>query len=629
MLSSGFLMSVAQGFMEGKVEQAKQQREIDAAEAERRAESDKDFAKAVVDTINSDDFSINKLNLLYKVSGRGDQFNPDDYAEFANLANDIENTIAVGTFSFQKPEKWDEDLRPDNMLRAGGTWLRTFNTIAGDDMQWGKLSEALSKDPAAMRQFTNDFARYNDYYIMGMQKENRNPVSGAVSGYLNPSDAYGTLYTKMNELNAPVADNSDEVTKQLDEDITNPGSSVVFKFKDKDGVEQREARQFDEGTYSSLDSIALNLGYVGNENVSAVQQLVNSFADVSRANTADEAYQVLMAAAKLEKAGAFGFNRTAGMNNQSAAYVGNILTDSFGDDRILMVQAMAPLMKLEEDEFNKSSRMTYSMQPAATYFKKYLDVDVAQVKEQYGETQETLRLLNELKTKVAKETTPTGFVATLKTVFGGAFGEGGQLDQLLGNNTDGVGSQDVLQRAKDMGFISTTVIKDLSEIEAMKLTLAAKMARAVDPSGRLSNQDFEVQLQRLGQSGLFTGKVQAISKLDIVIEDFAQRSNRMTVLNELANAPQFGPREARILKANMAVQRSLDARRTGIYTGQTQQQNVPAGGSGGDSKSTTKKLTLDSDLGFYSDGTNFYYDEQGTKLVPADEVTKKMNEIYA
>ena len=46
-------------------------------------------------------------------------------------------------------------------------------------------------------------------------------------------------------------------------------------------------------------------------------------------------------------------------------------------------------------------------------------------------------------------------------------------------------------------------IEQLSKMDALKLTLAAKMARAVDPSGRLSNQDFEIQLQRLGStSGL-------------------------------------------------------------------------------------------------------------------------------
>ena len=36
-------------------------------------------------------------------------------------------------------------------------------------------------------------------------------------------------------------------------------------------------------------------------------------------------------------------------------------------------------------------------------------------------------------------------------------------------------------------------------IEAIKISLAFKMARAADPSGRLSNQDVEAQYVRLGR----------------------------------------------------------------------------------------------------------------------------------
>jgi hypothetical protein len=150
------------------------------------------------------------------------------------------------------------------------------------------------------------------------------------------------------------------------------------------------------------------------------------------------------------------------------------------------------------------------------------------------------------------------------------------------------------------------------------------MARAIDPSGRLSNQDFEVQLQRLGQSGLFTGKVQAASKLDIVIDDFTNRSQRMVLLNELANAPEFGAREARLLKANGAIQKSMDARRVGIYDSSDSDSSAANEGTEG-----KKKLTLDPDLGFYTDGNNFYYDEEGTQPVPDNVVNDKINEVYS
>ena len=57
-----------------------------------------------------------------------------------------------------------------------------------------------------------------------------------------------------------------------------------------------------------------------------------------------------------------------------------------------------------------------------------------------------------------------------------------------------------------------------AQLEALRITLAFKMARAADPSGRLSNQDIELQLQKLG--GGFTTPAQALTKLRVVREEF-------------------------------------------------------------------------------------------------------------
>jgi len=57
-----------------------------------------------------------------------------------------------------------------------------------------------------------------------------------------------------------------------------------------------------------------------------------------------------------------------------------------------------------------------------------------------------------------------------------------------------------------------------ARLEALRITLAFKMARAADPSGRLSNQDIELQLQKLG--GGFTTPAQALSKLAVVRDEF-------------------------------------------------------------------------------------------------------------
>ncbi len=617
-------ISLASGFLEGQVEKQRDEALAIQQENEVTAERLKTGRGKVADLISSGKGTQEAVNALVGMYG----LDPVGFANVANMLGSADTTISFGgdAFSIPKPEKWDDNIKASDLAVSGSTWMRTMNEVAQNPELWDKLSQELQNNMSVRKNFDNELNRYADYYTMGMQKKNTNPATGVVSAYLKPSVAYAPLYEKLRLLKLDAPDNSDKVTINNNPDIENPANAVVFKFRDTEGVEQLESREFNEGTYKSLGAIALNLGYRGNKNTSPVQQLVDKFADVSRADNADEAFQTLLAAAELEKMGASSFNRTGGANTQLASSVGDKLVEKFGSDRVLMAQAMAPLMSLEEDQFNKNSRLSYSMQPAATYFKKYLDVDVAQIREQHSETQETLRLLNELKAKVGKQTTPTGFVASLKSVFGGAFGEGGQLQQLLGTNTDNASSEQVLQRAKTLGFISTAVIQDLSEIEAMKLTLAAKMARAIDPSGRLSNQDFEVQLQRLGQTGLFTGKVEAASKLNIVIEDFTNRGNRMTLLNELANAPEFNAREARLLKASMAIQRSMDARRSGIYATQSGQINQDV--ITPDSRTEQKRLVIDPDVNFYTDGSgNYFKDEQGTQPVSPEEFMNALNGV--
>ena len=86
------------------------------------------------------------------------------------------------------------------------------------------------------------------------------------------------------------------------------------------------------------------------------------------------------------------------------------------------------------------------------------------------------------------------------------------------------------------------------------IALAADMARAVDPSGRLSNQDFEVQLRRLGQTGFFSSKISESAALSTVIDDFKKRYDHLEMIS-LVTAENSGGasknlRELQILYAN-------------------------------------------------------------------------------
>ena len=61
-------------------------------------------------------------------------------------------------------------------------------------------------------------------------------------------------------------------------------------------------------------------------------------------------------------------------------------------------------------------------------------------------------------------------------------------------------------------------------LEASRIALAFQMARAADPSGRLSNQDIEAQLIRLGTN--WDAPEVAVARLEQTIRDFEILRNR-------------------------------------------------------------------------------------------------------
>ena len=76
----------------------------------------------------------------------------------------------------------------------------------------------------------------------------------------------------------------------------------------------------------------------------------------------------------------------------------------------------------------------------------------------------------------------------------------------------------------------------------------------------------------------------------------------------------------------MAIQRSMDARRSGIYATQSGQTNQDAITS--DSRTEQKRLVIDPDVNFYTDGSgNYFKDEQGTQPVSPEEFMNALNGV--
>jgi len=611
-----------QGVVEGK-------REMDAeAAAQRKANMEADAAKkkllfdAGVGIFKSKEGDKNVAAQLIKVSGMGEGV---DWTTLANTVNNVDSSFGYNQLQFPKPfEKWEEDIRPDNKLRAGGTWLRTMNDIVRKPEERQRMREHFFQNPQDFAAFKTDVFTYGDYYIDGQRKIN--PVSGEIeSEYIHPQDSYKSLFNFLNELD-PQAENqpkaSDQVTvnahakliqKELNVgNISSPDKAFIFSFRTEDGKRKESVVEFaDPNQLDALGRISANLGYGADKE--GVQKFITNFSDVARAEDAESAYSTLLSAVEMEQFGFGDLARTMGGNQAMNQQFANYVQEEFGGDRRAAIQAYAPLIKLKEDNvpvigFNKRR---VKMKPADDYFKAN-GLNRSQVIDQYEANQTALRQLQQLNELLKKDNTPTGLKAAMTNFGFGIFGEGGQAAQFLGQFAieDTTSAQELVDRAIDRGLLSKEAAQNLSVIESLKLSLAAQMARAVDPSGRLSNQDFEVQLRRLGQSGLFTSKPQVEASLGRVIDDFENNSTRLAVLYEVAQVPakEFGKREARILKADGVIRRIESANY--VATAPKPSVEPPA------AEEPKTGLVLDPS-GYYTDGkNNWFRDEAGTQ--PAD-----------
>lgn len=92
----------------------------------------------------------------------------------------------------------------------------------------------------------------------------------------------------------------------------------------------------------------------------------------------------------------------------------------------------------------------------------------------------------------------------------------------------------------------------LARLEAMRISLAFQMARAADPSGRLSNQDIELQLRKLGTSWQTVN--QARSALGVARKEFTRKQQQYAVLVKYGEANKTGTvQDFKIVDAAIAI----------------------------------------------------------------------------
>jgi hypothetical protein len=190
---------------------------------------------------------------------------------------------------------------------------------------------------------------------------------------------------------------------------------------------------------------------------------------------------------------------------------------------------------------------------------------VGEFREQRTANNEAVEMLIELR-RLQDEHGKTGIALKLEKFTLGVVGQGKQLAELFGGGSeysdfgeDLTTDRDGTNRGSLMKIASeyVTNIEKISKMDALRLTLAAKMARAVDPSGRLSDQDFRIQLDRLGGTGWFTDKKGELAKLDTVISEFKNRQKEMNTIGSVIDKANITVEDRRFLKATTLVNNAL------------------------------------------------------------------------
>ena len=492
-----------------------------------------------------------------------------DMDGLSGVVNGVDaNLIEIGSYTLPATSLYaDKTTQRDDYAHATQFFKSFQNHFANEDDR-KKFTEHFKNNPNDFKILKAEFTKRKKNYLQGWTQNKSkinetdnelvftelfkdfalDPLQSFFGGKNNTSDTINTLNSVSNQ-NV----NSSGLPKPIFFKTKNPNAAYKFSnFKDQD----------------TLINIAQNNGY------SNLQEYVWDYQELSPYGILDdvetdprEAYRYLFHGIELHKMGAGDILKLDTPEKKKA--IKDYIDTNFGGDRYQAVLALAPIIKepfIAGSELERNGVVTSGKRREDELF-EILGFKKEAFNEAYTNAVGSVKDLKSLLGLESEVKTSAGLMRGLTRLGFNVFGPTGQFDQfgkvlfdggVKDPNKDTAGSfQATIQ--KYMGSDSSKY----GQIESMKISLAAKMARAVDPAGRLSNQDFDMQLQRLGQVGIFTSKIEQVSALKTVIAEFERIQTRLTVMNKIINKPATGnsntlsSRERRIIYADKQIDTML------------------------------------------------------------------------
>lgn len=212
------------------------------------------------------------------------------------------------------------------------------------------------------------------------------------------------------------------------------------------------------------------------------------------------------------------------------------------DDALARAYAMIPFVtdmtSPRERTLRKLGIEAYKDLPFEEEFKKLTGQKLGDFQERTSSLFKARKNLTGLVEKLnSSELKAEGFIANTFLSVYGFFGKSGTIDQIRNLVTEGGGYKDATSAAKIDGFMKSElegVSDDVAAARTLAFIAAGDLARAEDPSGRLSDQDFLRNYRKLGinASGTLDNQITAINT---VLDEVDMKYREVEVLNQIVS----------------------------------------------------------------------------------------------
>ena len=642
-----FLIPFFTGVVNGSTELMKEKR---AEEAQRKADE-----KERLDNLGSTVFELIKDDKLTGAQGAAFLSLPDDRRTQAALAsmvtkvNDLSMTKRYGSGS----NIYDLNLVSEMEYGTGGSpykrsqifWDSWQQQLANPD-GYTRAVKYFKADRDAREALRADVLK-NEYEIrMGnILRQKKQGIEAVGMQFIDLGSDYADAARLFDELGfqSVEQDTISQAASYIQDLDENTQTAFWMNTKNKDGggVEQAVAIAVDKTTASIWEQMAAAGGFAD------AQEMIFSYnydpSIVREEGETDQQFaakqnSLLYKTAELEKSGSWGaYLRSPEIwSKEKSANLLTALESSFGkNNKMQQIQALSLLSATPSGVFSKTRKYRYQRdnnQGAIAQMNgmQFVEMATGLKKDDFDtglKAQEDavayIERLEQLEAELGKKS-GTGWIRDFAAGFK-AFGI--QIKQGVSLIGDVFNDNAELFQGADLGSIQAAAeatgidLAAISEAEAIRLTLAAKMARAVDPAGRLSNQDFEIQLRRLGSYKLSTPQSIAAA-LKVVKKEFMADLEYKQMLSAISE--QKSPltrQQARRIQAAMSI-RKLQGQvyGTGRVTQKpptSEQQDNNEGGLPEGAVEMPQLVGPNDETVFFKDGV--FYDADGNVVTGVKE----------